>query len=102
MATKKEVKSALRNVLTKFNLVSLHSSNLCDEVKKALSGREMFVDEDTTLDEKIYSGDVFEAIASEQAQYEDGHMFKMSEEALIQLDALAELIWQDYILITNV
>jgi hypothetical protein len=101
MRTKKEMRFLLKNVSQKLSVISIPEDALWGEVVKQLEGREMFKDTDDSLDEKMFAGHVFEDIASEQAQYEDGHMFKISAKGLKQLDVLAELITQDYVLITK-
>ena len=88
--------------LTELTIASIPESDLLDGVIKLLQGREMFTDVDLSLEEYMFAGHVFEDIASEQAQYEDGHMFKASKEVLDQLDVLAECVSHDYVLITKV
>ncbi len=96
------LKKQIKSVTTKLTVASIPENALLDGVVKLLEGREMFRDTDDTLDEKMYSGEVFEAIASEQAEYPDGHMFKASQKVLDQLEALAEFVSHDYVLITKV
>lgn len=92
---------SLKSVTTKLSVVSIPENAILHEIVKALEGRESFKDVDESLDEKMYAGHIFEDIASEQAQYPNGHMFKMSAKALEQLDVLAELVSEDYVLITK-
>ena len=100
--TTEEMIASLKTVTTELSVVSIPENALLDEVVKALEGRASFRDTDDELDENMYAGHIFEDIAGEQAQYPDGHMFKMSAKALMQLDALAEMVSQDYVLITKV
>ena len=92
----------IKSVTTELTIASIPENALLDGVVKLLEGRESFRDTDDSLDEKMYAGHVFEDIATEQAQYEDGHMFKASQKVLDQLDALAEFVSHDYVLITKV
>lgn len=91
----------LHSVITKLSVVSIPENALLHGVVKLLEGREAFKDTDDTLDEKMYAGHIFEDIAGEQAELEDGHMFKAQQKVLDQLDELAELIGEDYVLITK-
>jgi hypothetical protein len=92
----------IKSVTTELTIASIPENALLDGVVKLLDGREMFKDTDDSLDEKMYAGHVFEDIATEQAQYEDGHIFKVPQKVLDQLDALAEFVSHDYVLITKV
>ena len=92
----------IKSVTTELTVASIPENALLHGVVKLLEGREMFKDTDDSLDEKMYAGHVFEDIATEQAQYEDGHMFKQPQKVLDQLDALAEFVNHDYVLVTKV
>jgi len=92
----------IKSVTTELTIASIPENALLDGVVKLLEGREMFKDTDDSLDEKMYAGHVFEDIANEQAQLEDVPMFKQPKEVLDQLDALAEFVSHDYVLITKV
>ena len=60
-------------------------------VLKALDGREMYTDaEIEESDEKIYAGDVFEAISCEDAEIPTGNPLKLSAEDLKQVKELAK------------
>lgn len=83
----------LHNVIGNLTMQTIPRSALIDGVEKQLRGREMFVDNDLHNSEQMFSGDVFEAIASEY----DG----VNKKTLNQLNELAELIHADYVLITN-
>lgn len=71
-------------------IVDIPENYLLPEVRKELNGRELYTDCDDELSETIYSGDVFEAIAGEQAEMEGSLCGCLSEEAIKQVDALAE------------
>ena len=94
--------TGIQSVMTKLSVVSIPENALLHGVVKLLEGREAFKDSDDTLDEKMYAGDIFEDIASELAQHPDGHMFKPQQKVLDQLDELAELVSEDYVLITKI
>ena len=65
--------------------------SLSKGVLKLLAGREMFVDVDEDLEETIFSGDVFEAIAGELAEME-GSPILPPQEVIDEIDNLAEVI----------
>jgi hypothetical protein len=65
--------------------------SLSKGVLKLLAGREMFVDVDEDLEETIFSGDVFEAIAGELAEME-GSPILPPQEVIDEIDNLAEII----------
>jgi hypothetical protein len=69
---------------------------LLEEVIKLLEGREMYVDTDCDLEEKIYSGDVFEALACE-AVYK-----YYSLDVVLQLNNLAAIIKTELIRINTI
>ena len=67
--------------------------SLLKGVLQELQGREMMKDDE--FNEQLYSGDVFEAIASEWAELtKDDHLqiFKISQEMIDQVNNLAEII----------
>ena len=105
VVSKKQVsrlKKQIKTVTTKLTVVSIPENALLHGVVKLLEGREAFKDTDSELDENMYAGHIFEDIAGEQAEIEDGHFMKAPQKVLDQLDALAELVSQDYVLITKV
>lgn len=57
-----------------------------------LAGREMMTDTEFDQDEKLYSGDVFEAIASELAEMDKDYILYPSQDVVDQIDNLAEVI----------
>jgi hypothetical protein len=61
-------------------------------VLKELNGREMMTDTEFDLDEKLYSGDVFEAMAGELAEMDKDYILYPSQEVVDQIDNLAEII----------
>ena len=60
-------------------------------VLKELRGREMMTDTEFDQDERLYSGDVFEALAGELAEMEGSPLYP-SQEVVDQIDNLAEII----------
>ena len=77
-----------------FDVVSvtdIPKSSLLPGVLKELRGREMMSDTDFDLDEKLYSGDVFEVIAGELAEME-GSPILPPQEVIDEIDNLAEVI----------
>ena len=53
------------------SVTEIPKQSLLKGVIKLLEGREMYVDADDSIQEKIYSGDIFEEIAGELAEMED-------------------------------
>lgn len=74
---------------TVLRIVDIPVEYLRKGVERALRGRESFDDVDTDLDEKIYSGNVFENIACENAELDDDSHFKLFDEDLAQIEELA-------------
>jgi len=88
----------LSKVLTPVSMIQIPRNALLYDVERLLEGREMFVDADLTIDEKIYSGCVFQNILSEQ---DEDNVLPLSKKAIQQLDELAQMCNSDYIQITN-
>ena len=77
-----------------FDVVSvtdIHKVDLLPGVLKELRGREMMTDTEFDQDERLYSGDVFEALAGELAEMEGSPLYP-SQEVVDQIDNLAEII----------
>jgi hypothetical protein len=92
----------IKSVTTELTVASIPENALLDGVVKLLDGREMFRDTDDSLDEKMYAGHVFEDIANEQAEMGGSPFRVKNQKVLDQLDALAEFVSHDYVLITKV
>jgi hypothetical protein len=102
MATTKN-KSNLKSVLHKMRMVQIPENALIHGVVKALDGRESFKDADTNLNERIYTGDVFEAILGENAQFEEGHLMRLSKKTEDQLEELAKICGNfEYVQVTTI
>jgi hypothetical protein len=74
-------------------------------VLQELQGREIM--QDIEYDEQLYSGDVFEAIASEWAELiknDENHLqiFKITQEMIDQVNNLAEIINTELVRIINI
>ena len=93
--------SDIRTVLHKVSMTQIPENALLDRVVNELKGREMFVDTDEDLGERIYSGDVFEAILNEFGEMEDTPMYP-PKKVMEQLAELAELIDTEYVQITMI
>jgi hypothetical protein len=91
----------LSKALTKVSMTQIPQDALADWVVRQLQGREMFEDTDTELAEKIYSGDVFEAILCEYAELEDSPLYPQ-EKYMKQLDELAQMVDTEYVQLTNI
>ena len=94
MATK------LSAVLNKVSMTQIPENALLHGVVKELEGRECFKDTDEDLGERIYTGDVFQAIASEIEQMGESVM-RPTDKVIAQIDELAELIDTEYVQIIN-
>jgi hypothetical protein len=93
--------SDIKSVLTKVTITQIPENALLDRVVRELKGREMFVDTDEDLGERIYSGDVFEAILGEFGELEGTPMYPQKK-VMEQLLELAEIIDTEYVQITMV
>jgi hypothetical protein len=90
---------------SKFDVVSMTQipeSYLTKGTLKALEGREAFSDTDTELDEKIYMGDVFEAILGENAEMKDSPIAIKNEATLLQLEELSREVTTEYVQIVKI
>ena len=92
-----KIKSDLQKVMSRVSMIQIPENALLDGVVKALSGREMFVDADNSLNERIYSGDVAEQILGEV-----GEGLKLDKKTISQLEELVGLIDSEYFQITNI
>ena len=89
----------------KVSCTDIPNNVLLKGVLEELRGREIM--EDIEYDEQLYSGDVFEAIASEWAELieaDENHkqIFKITQEMIDQVDNLAEVIETELIRIVNI
>ena len=91
--------SDIKTVLHKVSMTQIPENALLDRVVKELGGRECFIDTDEDLGERIYTGDVFEAILGEFGEMEDTPMYP-SKKVMEQLVELAELVDTEYVQIT--
>jgi len=67
-------------IVDTLKIAHITSNSLLHEVEMAMKGREAFID-NTPIEEKIYTADIFEAIMCEG---------KVSAKAMSQLEVLAE------------
>lgn len=86
----------LSSVFRTVSITQIPENALLDKIVKELRGREMFTDVDVDFDERIYSGDIFEAILNEYAELEDSPMYPQ-EKVMKQLDELAQMIDTEYV-----
>jgi hypothetical protein len=89
----------------KVSCTDIPNNVLLKGVLEELRGREIM--EDLEYDEQLYSGDVFEAIASEWAELieaDENHkqIFRITQEMIDQVDNLAEVIETELIRIVNI
>ena len=73
-------------------MVEIPETYLRKNVLKELRGREMYVDTDDGLSEKVYSADVLETISCEFA--ECSNLMNLTEDDIRQIDDLAEELGQ--------
>jgi len=89
----------MKTVISKLSMVSIPEMALIHGVVKLLDGREAFKDADSSNQERIYYGDVFEAILNEIG--ESGHTVICPPQKVIdQLEELSKLVSSDYVMIT--
>ena len=93
--------SNIKTVLRPVSMIQIPENALLDRVVRELRGRECFIDTDEDLGERIYNGDVFEAILGEFGEMEDTPMYP-PKKVMEQLLELAELIDSDYVQITMI
>lgn len=91
--------SKLSRVITKLSIIQIPENAILDRIVRELRGREMFVDTDEDLGERIYSGDVFETILNEFGEMEDTPMYP-PKKVMEQLVELRDLIDTEYVQIT--
>jgi hypothetical protein len=91
-----EVKG-IHNVIGTLSIQSIPENALLHGVVLHLVKRTAFLDA-TSMGEKIYQGDVFEAILGEIAENPND---RTDPKVLVQLEELTELISADYVLITQ-
>ena len=89
----------------KVQCTDIPKDKLLEGVLKELQGRENM--QDTEFDEQLYSGDVFETIASEWAELieaDENHkqIFRITQEMIDQVDNLAEIIETELVRIVNI
>jgi hypothetical protein len=85
------MESKTKSGFTVIQVVEIPVSYLRKGVLKELSGRELYRDTDDEIDEAIYDGSVFEAIACEQSEMKDSPI-RMKPEDLAQVEELAEYL----------
>lgn len=96
------VQSDVAKHLTNVTLQQIGENVLLAGVIKALSGREAFNDADPDNSERIYHGDVFEAILGEDAEMPKTSVMKIKDKAVLnQLEELATYVDADYLQIVN-
>jgi hypothetical protein len=91
----------LSKVLTTLSITQIPENALTDWVVRQLQEREVFQDTDTELSEKIYSGDVFEAILCEYGELEGTPLYPQ-EKQMKHLSDLSQMIDTDYIMVTKI
>lgn len=93
--------SNIKSVLNKLSICQIPENALLDGVVRQLRGRESFIDADEDLGERIYSGDIFEAISCELAEMKGSPLYP-NKKVIDQIDELAKLIFSDYVQITMI
>ena len=90
-----------KGVIQKVSITQIPENALLDRIVNELKGRECFIDTDTDLGERIYNGDVFEAILGEFGEMEGTPMYPQKK-VMEDLLELAELIDTEYVQITMI
>lgn len=85
----------------KVSCIDIPKEVLLKDVLDELQGRESM--QDIEYDEQLYSGDVFETIASEWSELkeDDRQIFRITKEMIDQVDNLAEIIDTELVRIIN-
>jgi hypothetical protein len=97
------VKDTLRNAISTVTMIQIDATHLSAGVLKELEGRESFRDVDTSLNERIYTGDIFQAVLGEMDEETKLiGIHKMHPIDVEQLEALCDLSIHEYIQITNI
>lgn len=86
----KDKNRTTKSGLDVIQVVDIPVENLSKGILKELSDRELFIDTDEDLGEQIFSGDVFEAVAGEQAELPENSSLRLSPEDIKRIDELAE------------
>jgi hypothetical protein len=73
-------------------MVEIPETYLRKKVLKELTGRGILLDSET--EEEVFSADVFEAIACEQAELPDNSPLKLKPEDIAQIDEIATELGQ--------
>ena len=94
--------TGIKKVMQKVSMMQIPENALLDGVLRALEGREAFRDTDGSLNERIFTGDVFEAILGENAQFEERHPMRLGLKTEHQLEELAKLVNTEYVQITMI
>ena len=85
------MESKTKTGFTVIQVVEVPEIYLRKNVLKELSGRGIYVDTDEDLNEEIFSGDIFEAIASEYDELPENSPLRVLDELdLKQVNDLAE------------
>lgn len=85
------MESKTKTGFTVIQVVEIPETYLRKNVLKELSGRGIYVDTDEDLNEEIFSGDIFEAIASEYEELPKNSSLRILDELdLKQVNDLAE------------
>ena len=85
-------------IVETLKIAQVAENSLLHEIEKLLVGREQFTDTNKEINEKLYSGDVFENILQEKL---DGEI-TLSDKALKQLRQLViQLTECEYIMISK-
>ncbi len=92
----------LSTVITEVTMMQIPENALLTRIENELIGREAFKDA-TDMDEKIYQGGVFQAIAGEFAEMKRANQttFYPQQKVIDQLDLLCQLVTSDYVMIVK-
>ncbi len=94
---------SLKDVFNKVSMIQIPENALVHGVVKALKGAEAFTDTDEELDERIYTGDIFESVLCTNCEIPEDSPLKITDKkTLDQLEELAELVDSEYVQITKI
>lgn len=90
----------LKQLISRVSMMQIPKMALLEGVLREMRGREAFIDSILHRDERIYHGDVFEAILGDAEMKMETQ--RPSKEITDQLEELSKIVSADYIMLTNI
>jgi hypothetical protein len=92
--------ATLTEKVKRMGLIRISKNDLQPRILSELEGREAYTDIDNPTENRIFEGDVFDAILGELGELEDTPMAATAA-AMEQLVELSELSCEDFVLISE-